>query len=107
MPGVQELAVIAVVALLVFGPERLPELARNAGRVLQRFRTETQHSVDELKRAADIEDLDREFKGLSRDLRETRDSVMGPLRETTGTTRGRNVSPRPDDAPPPMDPEAT
>jgi Tat protein translocase TatB subunit len=36
--GVGELAVIAVVALLVFGPDRLPEMARQAGGWLRDLR---------------------------------------------------------------------
>jgi len=36
--GAQELLVIAVIALLVFGPKRLPELARSLGRGLAEFR---------------------------------------------------------------------
>jgi len=36
--GFQELLVILVVALLVFGPKRLPELARSLGRGLAEFR---------------------------------------------------------------------
>jgi TatA/E family protein of Tat protein translocase len=36
--GMQELAVIFLVALLVFGPKRLPELARTLGKGLAEFR---------------------------------------------------------------------
>jgi TatA/E family protein of Tat protein translocase len=36
--GAQELIVILVVALIVFGPKRLPELARSLGRGLAEFR---------------------------------------------------------------------
>jgi sec-independent protein translocase protein TatB len=109
VPGIQELIVIAVVALLVFGPDRLPEVARNAAKLLQRFRAETQRSVDELKRAADVEDLDRELRGLGRELRETRDSVTKGI---TGSLRGSGVTaagrpPRADGDPAPFDPEAT
>lgn len=36
--GFQELLIIGVIALLVFGPHRLPELARALGRALREFR---------------------------------------------------------------------
>ena len=36
--GLPELMVILVVALLVFGPTKLPELARSLGRGLAEFR---------------------------------------------------------------------
>lgn len=96
--GLPEILVVVVIALLVFGPDRLPELARQAGKAISKFRAETSRSMDELKRAADVEDLDRELKSLSRDLRDVRSSV----------TRSFTAEPkRPADAPPPTDPEAT
>jgi TatA/E family protein of Tat protein translocase len=36
--GIQELVVIMILALLVFGPERLPELGRRMGRAMREFR---------------------------------------------------------------------
>ena len=36
--GLPELAVIAFVAVIVFGPERLPEFARQAGRFVRQLR---------------------------------------------------------------------
>lgn len=96
--GVVEIGVIVVIALLVFGPERLPELARQAGKLITRLREETSRSVEELKRVADVEDLDRELKGLTREIRDVRSSVTRSLTEATR---------RPPDAPPPFDPEAT
>ncbi|MFA9444366.1 twin-arginine translocase TatA/TatE family subunit [Egicoccus sp. AB-alg6-2] len=114
LPGPQELLVIAVVALLVFGPDKLPELARNGARLLARFRTETQRGLEEFKRAADIEDLDRELRGISRELDETRRAVTRPFEDAVGTARrpaaragAAGPTPRADDDPPPFDPEAT
>lgn len=95
--GFQELLVVAVVALLVLGPERLPEFARKAGQMIARFRSEASRSVDELKRAADLHDLDRELRGLARDVRDVKGSVGRAVMEGT----------RPPDRPPPTDPEAT
>ena len=101
--GFQELLVIAVVALLVFGPERLPELARRSGEFIARFRAETARSVDELKRAADIGDLDRELRGLARDVRDVKGSVGRAVRNEAGSVN----QPRPADRPAPVDHEAT
>jgi len=49
--GVPELLVILVVALLVLGPKRLPEVARALGRGLAEFRRATSDLTDELRSA--------------------------------------------------------
>ncbi|MEW6366581.1 MAG: twin-arginine translocase TatA/TatE family subunit [Acidobacteriota bacterium] len=36
--GIQEILLILVIALLVFGPKRLPELGKTVGRALSEFR---------------------------------------------------------------------
>jgi sec-independent protein translocase protein TatB len=114
VPGPQELLVIAVVALLVFGPDRLPEVARNAATWINRLRAETDRSVGELKRAAGAEGLDREWRDASRELRETRDQLRRPFaaepgRKPVNRAAGRDGRPRwrDDDDPPPVDVEAT
>lgn len=111
--GFQEIIVILLVILFVFGPERLPEFAREAGKLIARFRKESARSINELKRAADIDDLDREIKNLSRDLRQVRSSVGRALTaEPTSETPSQASSSgevAADEAaePPPTDPDAT
>lgn len=100
--GFVELLAVAVIALLVFGPDRLPELARNAGKAMARFRTEATKSVEELRRAADLQGLDDDLRGISRDVRELRSSVTRSL-----TGPGDRPAVRAPDRPPPTDPEAT
>lgn len=111
MPGAQELIVIAVVALLVFGPDRLPEVMRNAGRLLARFREHSQQSIDELKRAAELDDVNRELRGLTREFRETASGMGRELRDTGASVsrqvRGAAGTTGVSLEPPPMDPEAT
>jgi sec-independent protein translocase protein TatB len=106
VPGPQEWFIIVVVILLVFGPERLPELVRTTAKGLQRFRALTQRSVDEFKRVAEVEELDRELRQLRRELSQTRDQVN---RSVSGGTRAAGNDPRPlaDDQAPPIDPDAT
>jgi len=47
--GLPEFLVIFVVAILVFGPDRLPEFARQAGRFLRQVRQFTQAARDDLR----------------------------------------------------------
>ncbi len=59
--GIQELGIILIVALLVFGPKRLPELARTLGRGLGEFRRASQ----DLRESLALDDIQQD---LRRDL---------------------------------------
>lgn len=76
MPGVQEMLVIAVVALMAVGPERLPRLARDAARLLARLRRETSQAMSELKSATAYDELDQELADIRRQLHGTRRDVQ-------------------------------
>jgi sec-independent protein translocase protein TatB len=47
--GLPELAVILVVGIIVFGPDRLPEYARQAGRMVRQLRTFAQSAQNDLR----------------------------------------------------------
>lgn len=107
--GMWEIVTLSVLALLIFGPERLPEIARTVGRTVAQFRREASSTLEELKRSADLEGLREsadlsELRGLADDVRaQTRDlkqavSVSGAAAAT---------APRDPGAPPPFDPDAT
>ena len=55
--GLGEIVAIVLVTLLLFGPERLPEMARQAGRWLGKLRLTTQDALDQLKDETDLKDL--------------------------------------------------
>jgi sec-independent protein translocase protein TatB len=55
--GLGEIVIIVLVVLLLFGPEKLPEMARQAGRFLGRLRLTTQDALDQLKEETDLKDL--------------------------------------------------
>ncbi len=56
--GIQELGLILVVALLVFGPKRLPELARTLGRGLGEFR----RASHDLRQSLSLDDLQSDLR---------------------------------------------
>lgn len=68
--GLQEFGLILVVALLVFGPKRLPELARMLGRGMGEFR----RASNDLRQSLALDDLQND---LRRDLDSAR-SMLKP-----------------------------
>ncbi len=69
-----KMALIAVVALLVLGPERLPAAARTVGALLRRART-SWHSVrSEIERELAAEDIKRSIHDTARSV-DIRDDV--------------------------------
>jgi sec-independent protein translocase protein TatB len=58
--GMPELIVILVIALLVLGPKRLPEVARTLGKAMSEFRRQSSEIMDEFQLQAQLdEDAER------------------------------------------------
>ena len=51
--GLPEMAVIAAIGLLVFGPKRLPELGKTLGRTIRGFQSASQEFEKEFRSAVD------------------------------------------------------
>jgi sec-independent protein translocase protein TatA len=58
--GLPELAVIAAIGLLVFGPKRLPELGKTLGRTLKGFQSASSEFEQEFRKAIDTVDVKAE-----------------------------------------------
>ena len=63
-----ELAMIAVVALLVLGPERLPGVARTAGALLRRLRNSWQGVRSEIERELAADDIKRSIRDTAQSV---------------------------------------
>ncbi len=73
--GFSELVVIGLIALIVLGPKRLPEVARTAGRwmgQLRRFIADVKQDID---REINSEDL-AELRKLKQELHDTRNLMQ-------------------------------
>jgi sec-independent protein translocase protein TatA len=53
--GPLELAIVLIIALIVFGPKRLPELGRSLGRGIREFRGSVSGDRDEPEARGEIE----------------------------------------------------
>ena len=56
--GPLEIITVAVIALVVFGPQRLPEIARNIGKAMNELRRMTAEVRSELSEGLSADDLD-------------------------------------------------
>ncbi|TCO34347.1 sec-independent protein translocase protein TatB [Kribbella steppae] len=63
--GPLELVVIAIVAVLVFGPDRLPEFARTAGRLLRQVRQMVSNAQNDLRNELGPEFADLDIQDLN------------------------------------------
>ena len=52
--GIPELVVILVIALIIFGPKKLPELGKNLGKGLKSFKEGMESATEEFK--AEVKD---------------------------------------------------
>jgi sec-independent protein translocase protein TatB len=73
--GFSEIALIAVVALLVLGPERLPGVARTVGALVRRARASWQNVKGEIERELQAEDMKKNLEEARRAAAEVRGEV--------------------------------
>ncbi len=69
--GFSELLVIAVVALVVLGPERLPKAARFAGLWVRRARNQWDSVKQELERELHADEIKRQFRDAQQSVQDT------------------------------------
>lgn len=75
--GFSEVFVIAIVALIVLGPERLPKAARFAGLWVRRARAQWYSVKSELENELADEELKRSLRQAQADLRDAQDQLRG------------------------------
>ena len=70
--GAAEIVIILVIALLVFGPKRLPEMGRSLGRSVREFKK----ASDTARKEFGVDEIERELK----DVKTTLGDVKGDLK---------------------------
>ena len=84
--GFTELLVIGVVALVVLGPERMPEVARTAGRLLskaQGYISQLKGEFDRETQFSEVKKLREQFASQANSIRSSLTDVQSSLQEQT------------------------
>ena len=85
--GVPEMLLIFVVALLLFGPRRMPDIGRSIGRAMAEFR----RASNEFKRTIEDEVAADDLRQVEKDLKEVHratDELRTPFRQGSGEDSG-------------------
>ena len=90
--GISELMVIAVVALVVIGPERLPKVARTAGLLLGRLQRYVSDVKADINREMQLDELKKMQQEISSQVNSLETSVNHEIREVE-TSVGEVVDP--------------
>ncbi|MBU3543395.1 MULTISPECIES: Sec-independent protein translocase protein TatB [Polynucleobacter] len=85
--GVSKLALIAVVALVVVGPERLPKVARMAGNLFGRAQRYMADVKSEVSRQMEVEEFKKFREETAATLKEVENSIGSTVQEA-----GANLS---------------
>jgi sec-independent protein translocase protein TatA len=89
--GPMELILIFVVALLVFGPKKLPEIGRSVGKAIREFKKtseEIKSRIEEEIEASEVKDV---AKTLETEAKEIKDNLTKEL-EKHDAEEGQKVS---------------
>ncbi len=76
--GFSELLLIAVVAMIVIGPERLPKVARTAGALLGRMQRYVANVKSEVEREMQFEDLKKLQQEIQAQSQQLENSILTP-----------------------------
>ena len=116
--GWGEILMLGVIALFIFGPDKLPQVARDAGRMLRQLREMANGARNQLRSELGPEFADIDFDSLNpktfvRKHLFDDDPIVNPLSEAFSDPLGVNPQPHKPTVPlkdgerPPFDPDAT
>ncbi len=96
--GMPELIVIAIIALLVVGPKKLPDLANTLGKGLAEFRKATDGVTENLKQTFRAEEVKEEMESIKDSLLHAHDNNR-EVHEQSSPPSENKETPPPDSAP--------
>ncbi|MCD6547932.1 MAG: twin-arginine translocase subunit TatB [Thermodesulfobacterium sp.] len=89
--GFSEAVIIFLVALIVLGPEKLPEL----GKFLGKLSLELKKGIAEIKKELEIEDLEEDIKEAKKEIEELKEEqidIFNPLKSKSKSDEKNTLS---------------
>ena len=97
--GMPELILIAVVALIVLGPKKLPDLAKSMGRAVREFRKATSELKETLQVDSEFHEVKKAFNDFQSDVNQTIQPEAKTETQPAGQPQAALGAPAPGSAP--------
>ena len=85
--GLPELIVIFIIALLVFGPKKLPEVGKSVGKAIREFkkasdelRTKVEDEINASEIKTEIKEVQKDLNSVNSDLNELQNSIKKDIK---------------------------
>lgn len=85
--GGSEILLILVVVLMLFGSDKVPELARTIGKGMRQLRDATNEVKREINQSAYQKDLDESLFKINQDMKKEVDKIKENIEEYTGSVK--------------------
>jgi sec-independent protein translocase protein TatB len=99
--GLPEMIFIFLLALIIFGPKKLPEIGRQIGRALNEFK----RASNEFKAQIENEISSLDLQNAQAEIEKAKQKIMAPLESPTGTVASGVVEHEVPPAPEVLSPE--
>ena len=99
--GLPELIIILIVALIVFGPKKLPDLAKSLGKGMAEFKKATDDFKSTIQ--SDMSSIENEVRDVKKDINE---EIYNPEVASQAEIQASSEAPQPESSIPPADPTA-
>lgn len=77
--GGGEFFFIIIVVLMLFGSDKIPEIARGLGKGMQQLKDATNDIKSEIHKSADIDGIKKSFNEIGNGTSDTSDSIKGEI----------------------------
>lgn len=85
--GFQEIVLIIFIAVLVFGPDKIPEIARGLGEGVRAMREATDEIKREVMSSTEKMDVSKELKDSTKDIQEEIDNAKKEIDDAVGPVK--------------------
>lgn len=79
--GMPEMIVILVLALIVIGPKKLPDLAKSLGRAMREFKKATSEFKETIQLESELSEVKETFKDISDEVKDAVDLNLKPEKQ--------------------------